>query len=179
MEIKLKPVVYHGSKKVKKTTNNVDDQSELLKAMQVTEDPNELRRLMGMRSVAEVYRTLDKISIRREYHDALARQGLSLDEIITGIRTEALQGDKSSDRIKAWQILLKSLGLDKYEDSSIAGGGSWEEVLQETIHEQQKSGEEVSEAEYEVVEPELPERVKKIREEEAELTESIYDDNKQ
>jgi len=46
----------------------------LLKALKVTQDPTELKKMIGVKTVAEVYRTLDKLSLRKEYHKALAEK---------------------------------------------------------------------------------------------------------
>ena len=147
----------------------------LLKALQVTQDPKQLKQMIGVRTVAEVYRTLDKMALRKEYHEALARAGFSLDLVVQGIKTIAETSEKDDTRLKAYQILLKSLGLEKYEASDIPAGGTWEEELLKSI-EKTKSPDALPapEADYEVVPPEMPERMKKLREEEEALTKSIY-----
>lgn len=105
----------------------------LLKAMQVTSDPNKLKEMIGVRTVADVYRTLDKMAIRREFHSALDRAGISFDFIINGIRDIAGHADRPSDRLRAFEIFLKTLGLDKYEDPGTASSGSWEETMLKAI----------------------------------------------
>lgn len=142
----------------------------LLKALQVTQDPKKLKQMIGVRTVAEVYRTLDKMSLRREYHDALARAGFSLDMAVKGIKDIAESSEKDDTRLKAYQILLKSLGLEKYDASDIPAGGTWEEELLKSAEQQET----LPAADYEVVAPEMPERMKKLREEEDALTKSIY-----
>ncbi len=131
--------------------------------------------MIGVRSVAEVYRTLDKMSMRKEYHDALARAGFSLDLAVQGIKTIAETSEKDDIRLKAYQILLKSLGLDKYDSSDVVAGGTWEEELLKSLEKK----EEVmtlpsADDDYQVQQPEMPERMKKLRAEEEELTRSIY-----
>lgn len=131
--------------------------------------------MIGVRSVAEVYRTLDKMSMRKEYHDALARAGFSLDVAVQGIKTIAETSEKDDTRLKAYQILLKSLGLDKYEASDAVAGGTWEEELLKSLEKTEtKALPATVDADYEVVQPEMPERMKKLRAEEEELTRSIY-----
>lgn len=145
----------------------------LLKALQVTQDPKKLKQMIGVRTVAEVYRTLDKMSLRKEYHEALARAGFSLDLAVQGIKTIAETAEKDDTRLKAYQILLKSLGLEKYDASDIPAGGTWEEELLKSIEKTEQGALPIG-ADYEVVEPEMPERMKKMREEEDALTKSIY-----
>lgn len=153
------------------------EQVVLLKALQVTQDPKKLRQMMGVRTVTDVYRTLDKLSIRREYHDALARAGLSFDFIVGGIKDIAVSAEKDDTRLKAFQTVLKSLGLDKYENNE-AQSGTWEEELLKALdgHEKKRDVDGIEEFPvYEVVEPELPESIRKIREEERKLVDGVYD----
>lgn len=101
----------------------------LLKALKVTQDPKELKRMIGVRKVADVYRTLDKLSLRKEYHKALEDKGLTFDYIVQGIKDVATgKFTKDDVKLKAFLALLKSLGMDKYEEST-TGGGSWEDLL--------------------------------------------------
>ncbi len=177
MNAKLRPVVYTTST-YQQGAPQTTQQVLLLKALQVTQDPKELRKMIGVKTVAEVYRTLDKLSIRREYHDALARAGLSLDFVVGGLKNIASHGEKDGDRLKAFQTLLKSLGLDKYDSADTPSGGSWEEVLLQSIGEDGSkkvlpAPEQIED--YEVKRPEMPERMKKLREEEEALTRGVYE----
>jgi len=169
----LKPIVTNATKYKHNSKQNVQ-QVVLLKALEVTSDPKKLKEIMGVKTVAEVYRTLDKLSIRKEYHDALARAGFSLDKVVTGIAHIAENSEKDDTRLKAYQVLMKSVGLDKYEADTTAGG-TWEEELIKSIENNEENNS-LPEAikEYEVTEPEMPEKMKKLREEEEELTKSIY-----
>jgi hypothetical protein len=179
---KLKPVIYttsyypHGAQ-------NETQQLVLLKALQITNDPKELRKMMGVRTVTEVYRTLDKLSTRKEYTDALSRAGLDMDFIVNGLKKIASEGFKDSDRLSALKTILQSLGLDKYEADPNQGGGTWEEELLKITEAAKKerdllgAGEKIYDVEiedYEVKQPIIPESVKKQREEEAKLVEGIY-----
>lgn len=146
----------------------------LLKALQVTQDPQKLKQMIGVRTVAEVYRTLDKMSLRKEYHDALARAGFSLDLAVKGIKDIAENSEKDDTRLKAYQILLKSLGLEKYDASDMPVGGTWEEELLKSLEKAETQALPAGQQDYEVVQPEMPERMKKLRQEEDELTKSIY-----
>jgi hypothetical protein len=95
--------------------------------------PLKLKEIIGAKTVAEVYRTLDKLTIRREFHDALTKAGITFEFLIEGIKREAIGGDKSMDRLKAYEMLLKTLGLDKYDDVNTGTTSSWEERLLKAI----------------------------------------------
>ena len=178
--IRLKPLVYTSSY-FKRGAQNTTQQMFLLKALQVTQDPKKLRQMLGVKSVAEVYRTLDKLAMRKEYHEALAKAGISFDYIVGGIKGIAETGFKDADRLKALQTLLKSVGMDVYKEDTTAVKGTWEEVLLEKI----KEGKEAEKPalppaplQYEVIQPVVPESAKKAQEEEREMTSSIYDSPK-
>ncbi len=181
---KLKPVVYTTSS-YKNGAPQTSQQIMLLKAMQVSSDPKQLKDMIGVRTVAEVYRTLDKLQMRKDYHEALGRAGVSFEFIVKGLKDVAMAGEKDGDRLKAMQILLKSLGMDKYESEEGAGGGTFEEVLSKAVEAQEKKKElldpgtpvvtDLEPPQYEVIQPEMPESLKKIREEEAELTKGVYE----
>jgi len=181
-EKKLKPVVYTTSY-YKKGANNKIQQNLLLKAMQVTKDPKKLKEMIGVRTVAEVYRTLDKLSIRKEYHAALARQGVSLDFIIENFKDVVENAEKDADRVNALKALLKSVGMDKYEAIDDTGGGTWEETLLKAIENDKRTPEDMLSGgdekyeidDYEVVQPKVPDSVKELHDQEKELTKGIYD----
>jgi hypothetical protein len=151
----------------------------LLKALKITQDPNKLKQMLGLKTVADVYRTLDKLAMRKEYHEALAREGISFDFIVGGIKNIAVDGGKDGDKLKAYEILLKSVGMEKYESGGEGAQGSWEEALLKVVEEKKGASPLLEEGhqglEYDVVHPEVPESVKKRKEEEEELLDSIYD----
>ena len=186
---RLRPVVYttnyfqHGAQKTAQ-------QLFLLKALSITQDPKRLKQMIGVRSVAEVYRTLDKLAMRKEYHEALARAGISFDYIVGGIKKIADKAPKASDRLNAFKALLKSVGMETYDTDAVGTTGTWEEVLLKKLEEAKKDNVlaalpgavEGSVAvgtamihQYEVKVPEMPESARKMQEEEAEMTASIYD----
>ena len=164
---KLKPVIFvQGNYSY--NAQNTTQQIMLIKALKVTQDPKKLRELIGVKTVADVYRTLDKIAMRKEYHSALAKNGITFDYVVKGLKSEADNAEKSSDRLTAFNIILKSIGLDKYDETAIGGGG-WEEALLKIKEEAKEKGEEDSTiklAEYKVVEPIEPEemRLRKLKE---------------
>lgn len=179
-EKKYKPVVY-STNSCPSRAQNTTQQMLLLKGLQITSDPQELKTMMGVKTVSDVYRTLDKLSIRKDYHQALERAGLDMDFVVKGLQSIAVGAERDSDRLSAFKTILQSLGLDKYESSDSPTGGTWEAELlkalerdkeQKQLNPGAKSAIEIDD--YEVKVPELPESARKLREEEEALTKSIY-----
>ena len=173
---RLRPVVY-TTNTFKRGSQNTAQQIFLLKALQITQDPKKLRDMIGVKTVADVYRTLDKIAMRKEYHEALSRSGISFDYIVNGIKGIADNGFKDADKLKAFQTLLKSVGMEKYDDASVASSGTWEETLLKKIEEEKNNATpKISAPEkYDVKQPVIPESARLAQEEEEEMTSSIYD----
>ena len=180
MNIKLKPVTIINAR-YPKYKQNTTQQMFLLNALKITQDPNKLREMIGVKRVADVFRTLDKLAMRKEYHKALVASGIDFNYIIRGIKTEAETAYKPGDRLKALQILLKSLGMDKYDDPVDGGGAQWEDDLLKKIEEEKKTPQltegdkKETLTEYEVKVPEMPESVKKSKKREADIGKSLYE----
>lgn len=175
--MKLKPVTF-VSTRFNKYHQNTGQQLMLLKALKITQDPKKLKEMIGAKSVAEVFRTFDKLAMRKEYHRALVGSGVDFNFIVSGIKNECLAGDKSSDRLKGYQILLKSLGMDSYEDKEGAGSGSWEDALQKVIKTKEESKQieaPVEVEEYEVKQPIIPASVKARKDMEIAEGKGLYD----
>ncbi len=182
-EKKLKPVVFVQGERVLYRENKYG-QNLLLKAMMDgTTNPQELRKAAQMSSVAEVYRSLDKLSLRKEYHEALNRNGVSMDLIVKGIKGIAETSDKDATRLKGYDMLLKSLGLDKYEKNEDSGK-NWEDLINEAsdakVQENLLSGDvnasnkiEVIEK-YEVTAPTMSDEEIDKEKEEEELANQLY-----
>lgn len=168
----LKPVIYTTNSFRRGSVQHME-QVILLKALQITTDPKELRKIMGVRAVADVYRTLDKLALRKEYHEALARAGISFDFIVEGIKEIAESGEKDADRLNAFRTLLKSIGLEKYDASDSSSSGTWEEELIKKLDNKDILLE--KKEDYEVHVPQIPESAKKIKEEEEKIIGSIYE----
>ena len=173
---KLKPVIFvQGNYSY--NAPNTSQQIMLLQALKVTQDPKKLRELIGVKTVADVYRTLDKISLRKEYHSALSKAGISFDFIASGLKEEAENADKSSDRLTALNILLKSTGMDKYDETAVSGEG-WEDALLKIKEaEREKDGEPIVAriAEYQVVEPKMPEAIRIAKEKANNESKGLYE----
>lgn len=174
---RLRPIVYTENR-YQSGRQNTSQQMLLLKALQITQDPKKLRDLIHVKTVADVFTTLDKLQMRKEYHDALAKAGISFEFMVKGIKDIALTGFKDSDKLKAYQTLLKSVGMDTYKEDSTALTGTWEEVLLKTIEDGKKEEMALPPGQYDVKLPVVPESVKKAQEEEREMTSSLYGNDK-
>ena len=173
---KLKPVVFIKGQYAYNARDDVK-QLMLLKAMRITQDPKKLKEMIGVRTVAEVYRTLDKMSMRKEYHTALARYGVTFDYIVSNIKNEIDTAEKSSERLTALNMLLKSVGLDKYEDSENKTE-SWEDILLKMKEEKEQKDDNtvpLEEKEYEVNLPAVPESIRMAKELERKEGRSLYE----
>lgn len=176
MEKKLKPVIFNSPSFRKKAfINNPTQQIILLKALSVTQDPSKLRQMMGVKTIAEVYRTLDRLAMRKEYHAALAKAGISFDYIVGGLKKVAENSFKDADKLNAYKTLLKSLGMDSYNEVA-TNDGNWEDALLKAVESGDKgfNKEDALAGEYEVKTPRLPDSVKQAQEEERDLNDSIY-----
>ena len=169
--MKLKPVIFvegdYGY-----NAQNTTQQIMLLKALKITQDPKKLRQIIGVKSVADVYRTLDKIAMRKEYHAALAKAGITFEYIVENLKNELDTADKSRDRLTAITILLKSIGLDKYEETAIGGGG-WEEALLKINDSTEEKPKKV--LEYKVEEPKMPEHIRIAKEKANQESKGLYE----
>lgn len=170
---KLKPVVFVQGKYAY-NAQNTTQQIMLLKALKVTQDPKKLRELIGVKTVADVYRTLDKIAMRKEYHGALARNGITFDYVVENIKKEVDTAEKASDRLNALNMILKSIGLDKYEESTVSSGG-WEEALLKVRKEEEEVGKIREIEEYEVIEPAMPEHIRIAKEKARAEEKNLYE----
>ena len=171
--MKLKPVIFVQGK-YSYNAQNTTQQMMLLNALKITKDPKKLREIIGVKTVADVYRTLDKLQMRKEYHSALARHGLSFDYIVKGIKKEVDEADKSSDRLAGLGMLLKSVGMDKYEETQVSGGG-WEDALLKLSMESKEKGEEIPVEEYKVEEPKMPDHIRLAKEKANKESKGLYE----
>lgn len=173
-EKKLKPVTfitgkynYYGKDRLKEFL--------LLKALRVTNDPKLLKQMIGAKTFADVSRTFDKIANRKEYYSSLKKLGMDFTWIAKGLKTEAETAEKSADRIKSYQIILKSLGMDKYEDVE-ADTGSWEDLILKSGDKDNKQIDQpVIDVEYEVIHPNMPDALKRQKEEEGDVGRNLYE----
>jgi hypothetical protein len=141
--------------------------------MEITQNPQELKKLAGFRTVAEVYRTLDKLAIRKEYHEALLRHGMDLDAIVGGIKGVAENSEEDAVKLNAYKTLLKSLGLDVYKESESNNKETWEDLIRNA-----DSTKEIKKVEdkYDVIIPMIPDDVQKQRNEENKFGQDLYNE---
>jgi hypothetical protein len=177
---KLKPVIFvQGARRF--YAQNTYAQNILLKAMsEGITSPTELKKLAGLHATADVFRTLDKMAIRREYHEALERNGISLDYIVNGIKNITIDGESDNVKLMGYNILLRSLGLERYEKVEDTGK-NWEDTILSAVAKEEEAKQlgdgkavEGQIAEYEVNKPCMPESEKKQREDETELAKMLY-----
>ena len=169
-EENLKPIVFIEGEKMK-YRQNTHMQTLLIKALsEGVTDVKELKQIVGANTAAEVYQTLDKLALRREYHKALAEGGVTMDKIIGNMKRIAFESDSDATQLKAMQTILRSVGLEKYEKEEDAGK-NWEETIVKLSEE--KKLEDAQQA-YEVDQPTIPESVKARREEEKKLSQDLY-----
>ena len=177
---KLKPAIFIGGADRSYNSPKYFQQNIVLKMLPYADSLNELRKMAGIKSNAEVIRTLDKLAIRQEYHRSLADNQLSLDYIVKGLKEVC--DTTSSDKVKSNTLfgLLRSLGLEKYEAIE-QGGGSWEDIMLKIMDKQEatkKDGvknSEIIDGEYEVIQPETPPEEVERRRKNTEIEKSIYE----
>lgn len=176
-EPKYKPVVFVNGQVAPKRSGG--SQVLLEKALDATSDPKKMKQMMGVRTAAEVFRTLDKISMRKEYHRALDRAGISFDFLVQNIKDLGERSESDKVRLAALQILLKSLGMEKYDVADAGGGGDWEETLLKKMNDEKDRAlpagtpaEEI--VDYEVSAPPMPDSAKALRDKERKIGESLY-----
>lgn len=171
----LKPVIFVRGK-YGYYSQNTFQQNLLLKAMQVTVDPRELRKMTGLRTVAALYRTLDKLAIRREYQEALAMHGLTVDNLVKGLK-QLLDSTKDQKiKLQIYTLLFKTLGIDQYVMEEDGDDSSWELMknLQKSAAEKQAEKNIYEVKEYEVAVPSVPKEEEKKEKIERETARSIY-----
>ena len=171
---KLKPVVF-----VKGEYNYYQDnkfqQNILLKALEVTSDPQKLKEMAGLKTVADVYRTLDKLSLRKEYHRALAAHGLSLDVIVGEIKETIGSSWDPKLKLSGLQMLLKSLGLAEYKDSLEQSQQGWEDMLKDKADAELEAKITPEPLKYEVKAPEIPQEAVEAEKKEQEAGQRLYE----
>lgn len=169
--IKKKPIItYQGKTGYYRENSYV--QNLLLKALtQGITDPKELRKISGLGKVADVYRTLDKMALRKEYHQALAAAKIDFGFIVNGIKDLAANSSSDTVKLSSFQTLLKSLGLDKY-DKQEESGASWEEAIMEASD---GEAEPIIIDDYEVNVPQVPATELKRRKDEKKFADELYE----
>jgi hypothetical protein len=155
----------------------------LLKALELSKNPEKMQQMLGVKTVAEVYRTLDKLTLRRSYHEALHAFDLDFNYVVRNLKELGDTGNEKT-RLGVMQTLLKSMGMDKYDVADTGAGGDWEEVLLKKMEEEKEEQKALPEAphlmeaeDYEVFTPQMPDSMKKVKEAEKKIGEDLYGKN--
>lgn len=157
-------------------SNALFAQNMLLSAMaRGITDPKQLQKLAGLKKVSDVYLALDKLALRKEYHAALERAGISLDYVLTKLKS-VLDSPNHETSLKAVSLIIKSLGLERYDDNESSGSQPWEDIiLQQAERGETIDAEIVDDEDYEVkqpiMEPEISDRREALNQEYKEMYE--------
>ena len=180
-EQKLRPVVF-----IKGHYNynrpNFFQQNLLLKSLAKTSDPDELKKMVGIRTKAELFRTLDKLALRKEYHQALQRNDIDLDSIIGNMKKISEDADSSTKglslKLNVEKTFLRSLGLDEYKEAPMEATRTWEDIVRKQIEsaDNKDNNNKKNEDEYyEVKVPEVPEDMQKKIDMETKMGKDLYE----
>ncbi|MCK9369572.1 hypothetical protein M0R04_06665 [Candidatus Dojkabacteria bacterium] len=172
-------IIFDNSSRYRNSPNraNFDKQNLLLKGMMVhSGDLKKAAQYAGIRKMADVYRTLDRLTLRKGYYEALDNHDISLDYIVKGIKDVAENGELASVRLKALQVLLKTLGLESYGKEE-EGGKGWEELINKAVGAKEDTKElpEVTATGYNVNIPRVPEEELEKRNKENKLGKELYE----
>jgi hypothetical protein len=150
--------------------NTTYAQDQILKALsEGITDPKELAKLASLKKTADVYTVLDKLSLRKEFHAALDRANLSLDFIVRRLKTICENPDDEV-AIKGLSTVLKTIGLDKADDAAVQGQ-AWEDVV---LANASLETEEVAPGKYVVIQPAMPESLRKSKDAAKEAGKELY-----
>lgn len=150
--------------------NTTYAQDQILKALsEGVTDPKELAKLASLKKTADVYTVLDKLSLRKEFHAALDRAQLSLDFIVKRLKAICENPDDEV-AIKGLSTVLKTIGLDKADDTAVQGQ-AWEDVV---LANAVLETEETAPGKYEVIQPPMPESLRKSKDEAKEAGKELY-----
>lgn len=164
-----------GHKQGKSGQANIGRQNLLLRGMLMTGDMDAARKYAGIHSAAEIIRTMDRISLRKDYHEALESEGVDMRWIVRGIKDKAENAELDSVRLAALRMFLTSLGLNNYSVAE-EGTKNWEETLLELAERYQSTKMPALEVtSYEVLTPPVPESAKGERKKEDDLGKELYD----
>lgn len=154
--------------------NNERQQNLLLKGVMLTGNLIDAGKYAGIKRTVDLYRTWDRLSMRKDYHLALMEQEIDLNWLVGKLKNQAENADKDSVRLEALKIILRSLGLDKYEKEEETSKG-WEQALANYVEKQDALPSPAKKTVYDVKTPQIPESAKKIREEDNTLGKELYE----
>lgn len=162
-------------KRGKAAQANIRGQNLLLKGMIMTGSIEKAAEFAGIKTAVELYRTFDRLALRKGYHQALADEDIDLRWIVRRLKDHA-DGASGMISIQALRMLLTSLGLNKY-DVAEEGQKNWEDTLLEISnkYEAEAALPAPSQA-YMVNKPAEPEKAKQMRLKEQKIGKELYED---
>lgn len=131
-------------------------------------------KFAGIRNMADAYRTLDRLALRRDYQEALSRHGVDMDFIVTEVKGLAIAADLDSTRLNALRMLMRSMGLDSYGKEE-EGAQGWEKTISSAVVKNKVSPQLSGPAPYEVNRPVMPASLTQERKDEADLGKELYE----
>lgn len=172
---KLPLIIFDNSSQRKGIhTPDFRKQNLLLKGMLMNAgDIKEAAKYAGIKTVASAYRTLDQLSLRKSFYDSLDNNNITLDYIVKSIKGIADDGDLDSVRLKALQLLLKTLGLESYSETNNEGKG-WEETLMKVIREKGNAPQ-IELTGYDVIVPPMPQSEIERHQKEDKIGKELYE----
>ena len=171
---KLKPVIFVKGSYINYYGSNTLVQGMLLKAMLESNDPQEWRKKAGLKTIGDLERELDKMARHKKYCKILEEKGVTLPWVVDGLKDLALTSDPST-RLRTYQTILRSLGLDSFKNESEVKSLGWED---EMVRLMENSGQPLKVVDtiekYEVNYPQIPEGEQELLEQEAAIGKDLY-----
>lgn len=136
-------------------------------------------KFADVKTKAEAYILLDRLATRKEYQQALIREGLDFDYIVGNIKGIIDGDDTGGVRLSALRLIMESLGVATYEKDEDSGRG-WEQVLIDVTNREKQTNFEQNkllapiDVDYEVKVPQIPSSVEEQRKKEAEIGKDLY-----
>lgn len=149
----------------------------ILKALPHTDDLDDLKKVAQFHSKTQVLRTLDKLAIRKEFHEALEKYGLDIQSIVRELKEICMNSEREDTRLRGLQTVLRAVGLEKYEVAESVKN-DWEELLLkigESENKQLEPGTKAKDIIYEVTEPAIPDSAKQQLQKDRTVGGSIYE----
>lgn len=157
----------------KSKTNNIRQQNLLLKGILLTSNFLDAGKYAGIKRTVDIYRTWDRLTLRKDFQQALAEEGVDMTFIVRGIKNQAETAALDSVRLEAYKTLLRSMGLERYTKDEETSAG-WEDALVGYVNKQEGLPMPKSPG-YEVKLPEVPDSARRSREEDNVLGKELYE----
>jgi len=155
--------------------DNTRQQNLLLKGMLLTSSFVSAANYAGIKRKVDLYRTWDRLTLRKDFHLALETEGVDMSFLVRGLKDQAENSLKDSVRLGAYQTFLKALGLDKYEVAEEKSQG-WEEALKTLDKMPNPTLAAPKSAGYDVIIPKIPESAMEDLRKEEKLGKELYED---